>query len=162
MTIATASTKIWQILKRYGNRTMAKEFPTTKKSLAQLCAHVLDRFPESQAELYLTQRDTTVLSKYGSVAKMLHHLQENCIQFPCGLLRVQTDHPYGIVIMLWCHCTLEIFRANCTCDTVRPNALLRISEPAVGNKRSPHSQAEISAQAQEAMALPPLRSRNSA
>lgn len=159
--IATASITILQLRKRYGNRTMAQEFPTTKKSLTQLCAYVLDRFPESQTELYLTQRDKNVLSEHGSTATMLDRLQENCIQFPSGLLRVQTDHPYGIVIMLWCHCTLENFRANCECESVRPNALLRISELAVGNKHSPHRQAEISTQAREAMALPPVRSRNS-
>ena len=140
---------------------MAGEFSTSEKSLTQLSAFVLNCFPGSQAELYLVQLGGNVLSEHGSTAKMLDLLRKYCAQFPSSLLRLRADHPYGIVIMLWCHCTLENFRANCECESVRPNALLRISELAVGNKHSPHRQAEISTQAREAMALPPVRSRNS-
>lgn len=133
---------------------MAGEFSTSEKSLTQLSAFVLNCFPQSQAELYLVQLGGNVLSEHGSTAKMLDLLRKYCAQFPSSLLRLRADHPYGIVIMLWCHCTPKTGCANkCTCDADRPRAVLVISVPALGNKLSPHYQAAISTQARLEMTL---------
>ncbi len=133
---------------------MAGEFSTSEESLRQLSAFVLNSFPQSQAELYLVQVGGNVLSKRGSTAKMLDLLRNYCAQFPRSLLRLRADHPYGIVVMLWCHCTLETgCEIKCACDADRPRAVLVISVPAVGNKLSPHCQAAISTQARLEMTL---------
>lgn len=136
---------------------MTREFPITEESLGRLCAYVFGRYPESAAELYLVQRGGEMRSKYGSSAQMLDQLRDYCSQFPQGLLRLQTDHPYGMVIMLWCHCTAETgCEIKCACDAARPKAVFVISLPTVGNKLSPHTQAPISAQAQQEMTLPQI------
>lgn len=136
---------------------MAREVITTEKSLSKLCIHVLDCFPESQSELYLAERGGKMQSEHGRTEEMLDCFREYCTQFPCGLLRLRTDHPYGIIIMLWCHCTPEtVCEKRCARDADRPKAVLCISVPEIGNRLGPHSQAAISTQAlQEMTLLPP-------
>jgi hypothetical protein len=133
---------------------MAREFETTEESLKQLCADVLHSFPESEADLYVTQQGGDMLSRHGSTAEMMDILRNYCGQFPKGLLRYQPDHAYGMVIMLWCHCTLKTGCViKCPSDGARPRAFLVISDTTAGNKKDPTSQAEISALAQQAMML---------
>lgn len=137
---------------------MTTEFQTTPESLANLRDTVLTRYPDSQATLYLSQRGGKVVTSHGIVSEMLDQLVDYTIQFPRGLLRQKLDQPYGVIIMLWCHCTLDTgCEIKCSCDADRPRAVLVIMVDKLGNKLTPHRQREISAQALQDMKLPSLQ-----
>jgi len=131
---------------------MPVEFATNEDSLAQLRAYVLGRFKQTEAELFLTQRGGQMLSDRGDIALMLDRLSDYCGQFPLGLLRLRMDHPYGMVVMLWCHCTPESgCEIKCPDVADRPRAVLTTSGALIGDGQTSGSQAAISAVAEREM-----------
>jgi len=134
---------------------MPTEFETSQESFEELRNLLLAKFPESTAELYLFRLGGKAASRAGKVSEMLDVLCQYCVQFPKALLRLNTDHPYGVAVTLWCHCTIGTgCETKCLHEQHRPKAMLAISVPVVGNKLGPVLQARVSALAAKEMKLP--------